>query len=94
MQQSGQTVSISLATATAAAVPGFSTTAATTPALSPVGGQVALPPCNWTEHSFPEGYNMGLQVLGYAESQVSANSGVPLLVFTRHEWAWKSKNII
>ncbi|RZC53872.1 hypothetical protein C5167_012741 [Papaver somniferum] len=52
----GQTVSISLASATAAAVPGFSTTAATTPALSPLGGQVALPPCNWTEHSSPEGY--------------------------------------
>ncbi|KAI3897167.1 hypothetical protein MKW92_010387 [Papaver armeniacum] len=50
----GQTVSNSLATA--AAVPGSSTTAATTPALAPIVGQVALPPCNWTEHTSPEGY--------------------------------------
>ncbi|XP_026430116.1 flowering time control protein FCA-like isoform X2 [Papaver somniferum] len=50
----GQTVSNSLATA--AAVPGSSTTAATTPALAPIVGQVALPPCTWTEHMSPEGY--------------------------------------
>ncbi|KAI3986523.1 hypothetical protein MKX01_038842, partial [Papaver californicum] len=50
----GQAVSSSLATA--AAVPGSSTTATTTPALAPIVGQVTLPPCNWTEHTSPEGY--------------------------------------
>ncbi|RZC80185.1 hypothetical protein C5167_042761 [Papaver somniferum] len=50
----GQTVPNSLSNA--AAVPGSSTTAATTPASAPVGGQVALPPCNWIEHTAREGY--------------------------------------
>ncbi|KAI3839378.1 hypothetical protein MKX03_032660 [Papaver bracteatum] len=49
----GQTVPNSLSTA--AVVPGSARTDATTPALAPIGGQVALPPCYWTEHTSPKG---------------------------------------
>ncbi|KAI3970515.1 hypothetical protein MKX01_024162 [Papaver californicum] len=47
----GQIVSNSLATAIV--VPGSSTTTATTPALAPIVGKVALPPCNWMEQTSP-----------------------------------------
>ncbi|RZC71812.1 hypothetical protein C5167_035012 [Papaver somniferum] len=49
-----QTVSDSLATA--AAAPGSSTTITTDPALVPIGGQVALLPSDWTEHTSCKGY--------------------------------------
>ncbi|XP_026458747.1 flowering time control protein FCA-like [Papaver somniferum] len=108
MRQSGQNLSRQLdaqATklqVTAAAVPGFSTTAATTPALSPLGGQVALPPCNWTEHSSPEGYKY------YYNSATTWDCGNLVMLnhsqfrccparfhqgLQAHEWEWKSKSI-
>ncbi|KAI3974193.1 hypothetical protein MKX01_033444 [Papaver californicum] len=49
---SGQGKTVSNNLATRAAVPGSSTTTATTPALAPIIGQVALPPCNWIKHTF------------------------------------------
>ncbi|KAI3997073.1 hypothetical protein MKX01_032724, partial [Papaver californicum] len=48
-----KTVSNNLATVVV--VPRRSITTTATPALAPVGGQVALPPCNWTEHTSPKG---------------------------------------